>query len=161
MTALLLPGRLTARLDETVRQLLSFATIGVVSTLAYVALYAWFRGAVSAGVANAAALLITAVANTAANRRLTFAVSERDGLARDHAAGLVALGVALAITTTALGLLAFVAPRHGRAVELAVLIGANGAATVARFFLLRLAIHAGRRPAPASASIQSTERTLG
>ena len=135
------------------RQLLTFGAIGVLSTLAYVALYAWLRPAVSAGVANAAALLITAVGNTAANRRLTFAVTARDGLARHHAAGLIALGVALAITSASLGLLDFLAPHHGRSVELVVLVGANGAATVARFFLLRFAIKAGHRPVAAAASL--------
>jgi putative flippase GtrA len=133
--------------------LLTFGAIGVVSTVAYVALYAWLRQGASAGIANATALLITAVGNTAANRRLTFAVKARDGLARDHAAGLAALGVALAITTASLGALDFSAPNHGRTIELAVLVGANGAATVARFVLLRFAIRAGHRPVSATAGL--------
>jgi len=153
MTALSAPRAIAVR-GDAVRQVLSFAAIGVVSTLAYVALYAWLRQGVSAGIANAAALVITAVGNTAANRRLTFAVRERDGLARDHAAGLAALGVALAITSASLGLLDFVAPRHGRAVELVLLVGANAAATVSRFFLLRFAIRAGHRPVPVSARLR-------
>ncbi len=150
MTAIARPSALAVRSDG-LRQLLSFGAIGVASTLAYVALYGGLRAAVSAGVANAAALIVTAVGNTAANRRLTFAVREREGLARDHAAGLIALGFALVITTASLGLLGVLAPQHGRTIELAVLIGANGAATAARFFLLRFAIRAGHRPvAPAA-----------
>jgi len=46
-----------------------FAAIGVVSTLAYALLYLALRGPLGAGAANAMALAVTAVANTAANRR--------------------------------------------------------------------------------------------
>ena len=38
--------------------------------------------------ANVVALLVTAVANTAANRRLTFGVRGRDGAARHQVQGL-------------------------------------------------------------------------
>jgi putative flippase GtrA len=136
---------------DTVRQLASFGAIGVASTLAYVVLYAWLRQSVSAGTANAIALVLTAVGNTAANRRVTFEVRGRSGLARDHAAGFLALAVALAITSASLGLLDALVPGHGRAVELAVLVGANAAATAARFILLRLALRTGRGRVPVSA----------
>jgi putative flippase GtrA len=129
---------------ETFRQLATFGVIGVASTLAYVGLYAWLRGSAPAGVANALALLITAVANTAANRWLTFRVRGREGLARDHAAGLVAFGAALAITSAALVLLNAIAPHHGRLTEVAVLIAANAVATLVRFLLLRLFVERNR-----------------
>src|SRR6201991_2682499 len=58
-------------------QLVRFAMVGAISTLAYVVLYALLRGAVGPFAANLVALVVTAVANTAANRRLTFGV--RDG----------------------------------------------------------------------------------
>src|ERR1035437_3393124 len=88
---------------ETLRQVASFGAIGVVSTLAYVALYALLREVrTPAAVANVVALVMTAVANTAANRWLTFHVRGRASMARDHAIGLIALGVALAITSAAL-----------------------------------------------------------
>jgi putative flippase GtrA len=125
---------------ESARRVASFGAIGVASTLAYVLLYAAFRDVAPAGVANALALVIPAVANTAANRRLTFAVQGRDGLARDHAAGLVALAAALAITSISLAALAAIAPRHGRMTEIAVLVAANAAATLIRFLLLRRAL---------------------
>ena len=125
---------------ELLRQLVSFGAIGAASTLAYVALYAFIRQGSPPAMANAAALLITAVGNTAANRRLTFAVRHNSGLARDHAAGLIALVVALAITSAALAALPIVAPRHGRLSELAVLVSANAVATLVRFLLLRAAI---------------------
>jgi len=98
------------RTGHALRQAGTFAAIGVVSTLAYVALYALLRPAVPAELANAAALLATAIGNTAANRRLTFSIRGRAGLARDHAAGLLALGAALAITSASLAVLQVAAP---------------------------------------------------
>ena len=94
--------------------------------------------------ANAFALVLTAVGNTAANRRLTFEVRGRDGLARHHLAGLSAFAIALAITSASIGLLQAVVPQPGRVLELAVLVGANVVATVVRFFLLRSWIDRGQ-----------------
>ncbi|HSL32327.1 MAG TPA: GtrA family protein [Candidatus Limnocylindrales bacterium] len=119
------------------RQLLSFAVIGTVSTVAYVALYSLLRVAAPATVANAGALVLTAVANTAANRRFTFDLRGPDGLARDHAGGLVAFVIALAITSSSIASLDAFAPDAGRFVEIGVLVAANVAATVVRFVLLR------------------------
>lgn len=118
-------------------QVRTFATIGLISTLAYAALFAVLRLATIAPIANALALVVTAVGNTAANRRLTFGVRGRDTLIRDHLVGLTAFGVALAITTAGIGALALIAPDAGRVLELAVLIVANAVATVIRFLLLR------------------------
>ena len=59
------PGRLAT-------QLVRFAAVGAVSTLAYLLLYAALRPAAGSQAANAFALLVCAVANTAVNRRLTF-----------------------------------------------------------------------------------------
>jgi putative flippase GtrA len=126
------------------RRLSTFAAIGVASTLAYVVLYSVLRTVAIPAVANAIALLTTAVANTAANRRLTFEVRGRDGLARDHAVGLAALGVALALTSISLAALDVVAPHPGRLTELAVLVAANAAATLVRFVLLRAALQKPR-----------------
>ena len=58
-----------------------FMGVGVLSTIAYVALYLLLHGMLGAGGANAVALALTAVANTAANRRLTFGVRGRERLA--------------------------------------------------------------------------------
>jgi putative flippase GtrA len=138
---------------ELVRQISVFGAIGVVSTAAYVVLYSLLREAASPAMANAAALLITALGNTAANRRLTFEVRGSRGLLRDHAAGLIALAIALAITSAALAILPILDPRHGRFAEIAVLVAANAAATLARFLLLRLAIDRSRSAAAPSRAI--------
>ena len=114
-----------------------FVVIGIVSTLAYLAIYALLREVTSATLANAAALLITAVGNTYANRRFTFGVRGREGAARDHVGGLIAFGIALAITTSSIGVLHLLAPNAGRVTELAVLVAANVLATAIRFVVLR------------------------
>ncbi len=54
-------------------QLARFVTVGAASTVAYVLLY--LRGVPPAQAANAISLLLTAVANTAVNRRLTFGIA--------------------------------------------------------------------------------------
>lgn len=120
-----------------VRELATFATIGVVSTIAYLALYNLFRAASPPAVANALALVVTAVGNTAANRRWTFAVRGSERLASDHAAGLAAFLIALAISSAGLVVLQVVAPAAGRPVELGVLLTANVLATAVRFMVLR------------------------
>ncbi len=130
---------------RAVREVGTFAAIGVASTLAYVVLYAVLRTWTPATTANALSLILTAVGNTAANRRLTFGVHGRDGIARDHAAGLLAFGIALAITSGALLALDRTAPGASRAAELAVLVTANALATLVRFLLLRLAISSTAR----------------
>src|SRR5258707_897062 len=79
----------------------------------------------SAAVANGIALVAPAIVNTAANRRLTFGVTGHISLLRDHAAGLAAFGVALAMTTGAIGLLDLFAPNAGRRTEILVLVAAN------------------------------------
>jgi putative flippase GtrA len=110
-------------------------------------------------------LVVTAVANTAANRRLTFEVRGRDGLARDHAAGLISFGVALAITSASLAILQQAEPQHGRMAEVAVLVAANAAATLVRFLLLRVAIDRSRdgrvSTEPGLATLSQSKRTRG
>lgn len=124
------------------RQWARFALIGIASTAAYALLYLIFRPFAGAFTANAGALLVTAVANTAANRRLTFGVRGRAGIAADHAVGLAAFGAGLALTTGALaGLHAVTDPRHST--ELVVLMAANALAAVLRFGVLKVLF--GRR----------------
>jgi putative flippase GtrA len=107
-----------------------------VSTLAYLVLYSLMRNGLGAQGANFVALGITAIGNTAANRRYTFGVRGREGAARHQFEGLIVFGLGLALTSGSLALLhGLTAP--GRGLELAVLVLANLAATVLRFLLLR------------------------
>ena len=87
------------------RQLVRFAAIGVASTVAHLLLFLLFRGMMGAIAANVVALLLTSIANTAANRRLTFGVRGRDGAARHQFQGLIVFGLGLGLTTGALALL--------------------------------------------------------
>jgi len=116
-------------------QIARFTVIGVASTIAYVVLFLLLRTIMSAQVANVISLLVTAVANTAANRRLTFGISGRSNAARHQVKGLIAFGIGLVLTS---GALAALAPTHpGRLAEVSVLIAANLVATVIRFLLYR------------------------
>ncbi|MFF4621024.1 glycosyltransferase [Nonomuraea jabiensis] len=125
------------------RQLPRFAIVGVVSTLAYLALFSLLRQIVSPLAANAVALLVTAVANTAANRRFTFGVKGPAGAMRHQFEGLLAFLVGLALTSGSLALLPD-GVSHG--VELVAVIIANAAATLVRFLLLRVWVfNPGRR----------------
>ena len=117
-------------------QLLRFAAIGVVSTVAYLLLYLSLRGVTGAQVANATALLATAIANTAANRRVTFGVTGRRDAVRQHVQGLLVFVLALGFTSATLALLNAVTD-PSRFLELTALVAANLAATALRFVLLR------------------------
>ncbi|WFF04946.1 glycosyltransferase family 2 protein [Micromonospora sp. WMMD1076] len=122
------------------RQLARFAAVGVASTLAYLLLFLLARGPLGAQPANLLALLLTAVANTTANRRLTFGVTGRRHAARHHLQGLLAFALGLAVTSGSLAAL-HATTTPDRALELTVLVTANLAATALRFLLLRLAMH--------------------
>ncbi|MDQ2790128.1 MAG: GtrA family protein, partial [Actinomycetota bacterium] len=118
-------------------QLVRFAAVGVLSTLAYLLLFVLLRDPLGAQGANALTLLITAMANTALNRRFTFGVVGKQGATRQQIQGLIVFGLALGLTS---GTLAVVHSLHSAppaTVELALLVAANAAATLLRFLLLR------------------------
>ena len=106
--------------------------------------------------ANAVALTVTAVGNTAANRRFTFRIRGRAGLLRHHVRGALIFVLTLALTNGALLVLHGIEPEPPRAVELAVLIAANLTATVTRYVAMRTWVFAQRRRAAASAPGRSS-----
>ncbi len=128
-----------------VPQLVRFGLIGAASTVAYLLLFALWRGGLGAQGANLLALLVTAVANTALNRRLTFGVRGSQAAGRAQLQGLVVFGLALGLTSGSLALLHTLDARPGRVLELGVLVAANLAATVLRFVLLRAWVFRARR----------------
>ncbi len=145
ITAQLAPAPQSAAPGSLLRQTVRFATIGVFSTLAYLLLFIAMHGWAGAQAANLIALLLTAIANTAANRRFTFGVAGRRKAARHHVEGLMVFAIALAMTSGALGALHALATQPAHWVELGVLVGANLAATAVRFVLLRgWVFHPGR-----------------
>ena len=129
-------------------QLARFAAIGVASTAAYAVLFVLFRMAMGAQVANLLALLVTAVANTAANRRLTFGIRDRDGRARQHLQALLVFALGLGLSAGSLGTLHALDASPARWLELGVLVAANLVTTVIRFLVLRLWVFSHRRIAP-------------
>jgi putative flippase GtrA len=118
-------------------QLSRFAIVGVLSTLAYVGLYLLLRTAVPAPVANLLSLAVTAIANSAANRRFTFGIRDRNGRLRQQLQAMGVFATALIVTTTSLALLRQADPDPSRLLELTVLALANLGATALRFLLLR------------------------
>jgi putative flippase GtrA len=130
-----------------VGQLVRFAVIGALSTLAYVVLFVLLRGPMPAQAANLTALLITAIANTAANRRLTFGIRGRGGAARHQFQGLIVFALGLALTSGGLALLHAVDPHASQSVELVLLVAANALATLLRFVLFRAWVFRGRAAA--------------
>lgn len=139
------------------KQIVRFAAIGVVSTLAYLLLFVTFHPFLGAQVANFLALAITAVANTSANRRFTFGVRERAGAGRHQLQGLGIFLLGLAITSGSLAILHGSAPHASRALELGVLVAANLLATVVRFLLLRGWVFKRTRTATASGACPAAD----
>jgi putative flippase GtrA len=119
------------------RQLIRFAAVGAVGLVAYLLLYAVLRPVVPAQVANVIAMLVTAIGNTTANRRLTFGVRGRANAARHQLQGLVVFALGLAVTSVSLAALDVVFPSPGRIIELVLLVFAQATATVLRFALMR------------------------
>ena len=111
------------------------------------------RVMMSAQAANVVSLLITAVANTAANRRLTFGISGRSKAARHQVKGLISFGICLALTSGALAALGQAHP--GRIAEVSVLVAANLVATVIRFLLYRHWVFGGSRREPGAGQVIS------
>jgi putative flippase GtrA len=128
-----------------IRQMVRFTGIGIVMTLAYLALYAAMRGTLGMQGANVVAWVATAVVDTSANRRLTFGVSGLTGAARAQAESLLVFGTGMIITSAALLTLGAVVANPGEAPQLAVLVGANAVSALLRFMLLRHWVFGPRR----------------
>jgi len=119
-----------------------FVLVGVFSTLAYALLYLGLRQAIAPMAANVLALALTAIANTAANRRFSFGVRGRRDALRHQMQGLLVFAVGVAFTSCALMLL----PSGTHPVlEVAVLTVTNLVVTVLRFVAMRWWIFARPR----------------
>ncbi|WP_067547096.1 bifunctional glycosyltransferase family 2/GtrA family protein [Nocardia crassostreae] len=129
-----------------VGQLVRFGIVGVASTLAYLLLYVLLQPITGAQLANFAALLITAVDNTAANRAFTFGVRGATEAVSHHFQGLLIFGFGLVVTSGSLFALHHWAPGAPVHLELLALVLANLIATLMRFVGLRWVFrHAGSR----------------
>jgi putative flippase GtrA len=131
-----------------------FLVVGICSTLVYALIYLWVRTTMTPGWANFTALLVTAVAHTAANRRFTFGVKGAKASLRHQVQGLVIFAAGLLVTSGALAVL------HGlgstsRAGEVVVLTTANLAVTVLRFVAMKLWVF---RPVAAQGELELSSR---
>lgn len=144
-------GRAANQQAEGLRaQVLRFIAVGILSTLVYGVLFLVGREFISAQLASAVALLLTAVLNTAANRRFTFGVRGSAGVARHQLQGLAVFVLGLAITSGSLAVLHALVPAATVSAELAALTLANLLATLTRFVLLRAWVF--RRPTTITAA---------
>lgn len=147
MTAEIVHGRPAASVATSVgagrlsREVATFVAIGLLSTLAYAGLYLGLRQVTGAQQANLLALLVTAVANTAANRRFSFGVRGPDGRLRHQLQGLAVFGLGLGFTSLVLWLM----PATHPTLEVVVLTVANLVVTALRFTAMKLWIFV-RRP---------------
>lgn len=119
-------------------QVLRFGVVGVASTLAFALLYLMMQGPFGSQEANFLALLLTAIGNTAANRRFTFGISGPEKLFTQQFQGFVVFLLAWTLTSSSLVVLHLLYGDASPNVELLVLTAANVLATLMRFVLLRL-----------------------
>jgi putative flippase GtrA len=117
-------------------QLVRFASIGVVSTILFAVLFVALSGPLGRYGADVVALLLCSLANTAANRRLTFSLRGRSGRARHYLAGIVLAALPLALTLVTLLALGLTGTTT-LTTALVALTAINAVATVVRFVLLR------------------------
>ncbi|RSN71771.1 bifunctional glycosyltransferase family 2/GtrA family protein [Actinomadura sp. WAC 06369] len=144
-------GRAAPRLPAGMaHQLPMFAVVGIISTITQLVLFVLFRRVMGPLWANALSLALTAVGNTAANRRFTFGVTGPGRALRHQLEGGLAFLTGLALGTGGLALLHAAAPGASRTVEIAALVAANGTATLVRFLLMRAWIFHPRRLARGS-----------
>ncbi|WOC12790.1 bifunctional glycosyltransferase family 2/GtrA family protein [Gordonia sp. MP11Mi] len=130
-----------------VGQAVRFCAVGVASTAAYALLYLLLHSAFGAQAANFVALAVTAVANTAVNRRFTFGVRGTERAIRDQLVGLGVFGFGWVLTAVSLVVLHRFDADAGRGLELVVLVVANLVATAIRFVGLRILFSSrGRGP---------------
>jgi putative flippase GtrA len=142
-------------------QVVRFAAVGVGSTLAYALLYLLLRATgLGPAVANGIALATTAIANTAANRCLTFGVRGRTNLLRQHALGALVFVLTLGLTTGAIAVLEALDPHPGRLLEAAVLVVASAGATITRFIGLRYCLTPAEPERPPPRSTKGAEGPL-
>jgi glycosyltransferase involved in cell wall biosynthesis len=122
--------------DVAADQLLRFAGVGLISTLGYLFLFVAWRPMLGAVGANAVAMAIATLFNTAIHRELSHG---RDGLLRRGRMILVVLSlyaISLALTTGAL-LIANAVTSGSLVAELIAITVANAVAAVFRFSVLR------------------------
>jgi glycosyltransferase involved in cell wall biosynthesis len=117
-------------------QLLRFAGVGVVSTLGYLFLFVAWRSVLGVFGANAVAMALATLFNTAVHRELARGRDGQRRRGRLALVGSVLYAISLLATTAALAVVQWAAPAS-LAWELAAITVANAVAAVFRFGVLR------------------------
>ncbi|MFJ4168660.1 GtrA family protein [Paenarthrobacter sp. NPDC089714] len=120
-----------------VRQLIRFTGVGIMCTASSLGIYALLRPWIDPQLANAVALILTSLMNTALNRRLTFKITGGKKRAQDHLNGVIVIVIALFITGGSLGVLHLFRPDATVSEELWTTTLSGFVATAVRFTLLR------------------------
>lgn len=145
------------------RELVVFAVVGAASTLVHLGGFVLLRQVLGAPqVANALALLVAAVWNTWANRRWTFGIRGREGVARHQLQGLVVFALTLGMTAGGLALLARLLPGAPTWVETAVVAATTVAATAVKYLAMRWWVFAparGQNSAMTKPPVESSNST--
>jgi glycosyltransferase involved in cell wall biosynthesis len=135
-------------------QVLRFGVVGIASTLAFALLYLMLENPIGPQEANFVALFLTAVANTAVNRRFTFGIQGPARLFLQQFQGLIVFFMAWGITSSSLTVLHAIVIDAPPSLELTILTGANVLATLMRFVLLRLWVFRPHRPSSRPAAVE-------
>ncbi|MCC7078628.1 MAG: glycosyltransferase [Acidimicrobiia bacterium] len=143
------------RHDRPRRQLVRFLGVGALCTFGYLVLYAGLARLLPSMAANAFALAIMTVVNTALHRGFTFSIRGRERLVRDHAEAAVVFLLFFALTSAALGVTELLWPDPDLALRLVALGTANLVASLARFAGMRWWVF---NPARRSAGPSHTEK---
>jgi putative flippase GtrA len=133
-------------------QFVRFAAVGMANTALSLAVYLAFRTVVSATTANLLATLLTTIAGTSANGKVTFGSTVH---MRHHVKSMAVTGLGIVITTGAVDMLGTGA---GQLAEAAVLIAASAVAGIVRFVLMRhwvFAAPGNPLPMPVGAYVRS------
>jgi putative flippase GtrA len=126
-------------------QVVRFGSIGVVSTVLFAVLFALLAGPLDPVLGAVVAMAVCGVVNTAANRRVTFALRGRTDRVRHFTNGLLLNLLPLSVTlgtVWTLGLLDITS----RPAQILWLTLTNATATLVRFFLLRHWVFGHRGP---------------
>jgi putative flippase GtrA len=140
-------------------QVVRFGVVGAISTMAFALLFMMLQGTFGAQQANFLALLLTAVGNTAANRRFTFGINGPEKLFTQQFQGLVVFALAWSITSSSLAALHTLTPDSSSTMELLTLTGANILATLMRFVLLRIWVFRVRSSVGAAKRVSAGVKT--
>jgi glycosyltransferase involved in cell wall biosynthesis len=137
------------------RRMFSFATIGLLSTLAWVLLYALLREVLPPLTANLIALTITTFFNTEANKRFTFQgyLGSRRNM---HFKGFAVFASYYLFTSGALLLLDTLTTRDRHAWEVAVLLASSAVGTSARYLALGQWVFDNREPPAGAPGVAAT-----